>query len=660
MSNVYNVLHLTDLHYTNRTARNREQNTVIRALLEDIEDITLFGLKPDVIVFNGDLVNDADEKGIYWDVFENFLEPLLQKTRLTGDRLILAPGNHDVMRSAVKRYAATHREFYEKYGLKETDTFYSDPQCLEIQNAKLQAFSEVCELAGTTLVNTQKLYSIIDLPHIGMTFCTLNTAFSSAGGLPDISREDYGKLLLPDYALADAQKELSSYSAPARFLVGHHPPAWMKEECARPFEKMAMQSFIGHFAGHIHITDPLGIISLNGTCARLQTGALHQGADKWNGYTIVRVAPAEGHLEILPRRYAPDQQKFVSAIEMGEDGRFYPTPESRSFWKARPAVDRRKIGSWISNNLKPFFEERYGETLVGRSLGEVFHEHPMRSRLPNYESPVEADEDPEIDFRTICDSTENYVVVGDPNYGKTTLIRRITLELIACAEKADRLSIPALFEFRDIEERGEGFFKALRASTPGLDATQNIRQLLEEGLFTVLVDDVDPGDAKRLEALVAFTCQYPRCRYILTSKPSEGLDIGIAADLTRCVSFKEVRLLALKAKGIRAFTEKYSKDAADECGRLAAKVIDILKHAALPPTAFTVSILLEVFGSLKGDVLINEVTLVERFIEYLLAKEKTTEATRAAFNFADKTRCLGTLPSIWQPKHDMSCRMMSS
>lgn len=639
MSDVYNILHITDLHYTNRTTRNREQSTIIKALLDDIEHITLLGLKPDVIVFNGDLVNEADEKAIYWDLYENFIEPLLQKTRLTGDRLMLVPGNHDVMRSAVKKYGPLHREFYQRYELKETNAYYSEEQSEEVQNAKFEAFYEACDLAGAARVSSKQLYTVVDLPHVGMTFCLLNTAYSSAGGLPDVERNDYGKLVLPEYPLEDAEKELAALPKRTRFLVGHHPASWFKEDCARSFERAVNRSFAGHFSGHIHITDPQGVMSLHGACTRLQTGALHQGADKWNGYTIVRVAPVEGHLEVLPRRYAADQQKFVSAIEMGEDGKFYPTPQSRSFWRSRPAVNRKAIGEWVTETLKPYFEERHAETIVGRSLGEVFHEHPMRSQLPNYEDGPKVEE-PKIDFTTICNATENFVVVGDANYGKTTLIKRIAMELIGSGEQPERLSVPALFEFRDIDVRGDGVFKALRASVPGLDSKHNVRQLLDEGLLTVLVDDVDPTDTKRLESLVAFTCQYPRCRYLLTSKPSEGLDIGIAADLNSCVSFKEVRLLPLRAKGIRAFTQQYSKENGEDSGKLAARVIATLKQAALPPTAFSVSILLEVFGGLKGDILINQVTLVERFIEYLLAKEKTSEAARAAFNFADKTRCL--------------------
>jgi len=60
----YNILHLTDLHSTNRSARNRDQATILKAFLENIEYITLKGLKLDLIVFNGDIVNDADEDGI--------------------------------------------------------------------------------------------------------------------------------------------------------------------------------------------------------------------------------------------------------------------------------------------------------------------------------------------------------------------------------------------------------------------------------------------------------------------------------------------------------------------------------------------------------------------------------------------------------------------
>jgi predicted MPP superfamily phosphohydrolase len=640
MTDILNILHITDLHYTKRSARNRDQDIIISALLDDVEHLTLSGLKPDLIIFSGDLVNDADEDEIYWSLFENFIEPLLKKCRLTGENLLVVPGNHDAMRSAVKKHAATHREFYNRYDNELSNEYYLSDNFKEINSDKFRTFNEFIELSGAKQI-TESGFSLIDMEKLGIAACIMNTAISSAGGLPDVERDDYGKLLLPSYLTDDVEKALSNYPDRLKILIGHHPSTWLKEDCSREFDRFSSSLFDALFMGHIHQTNPTGILSSSGNALHLQTGALHQGNKKWNGYTVVRVAPAEKHFEVLPRRFALDARKFVSAAEIGENGRFYASDEAKSFWKLRPALDKRSISEWISGSLKAHFLERHEETLVGKSLGDVFHEHPMRSKLPNFEKASPQDDESNVDFPLVCAAAENFLIIGETNFGKSTLIKRIGLEYINNSDNLDKISIPALFDFKDISLKGESVLKAVRAATPGLDQIANLRDLLSQGTLTVLVDDVDPSDFKRFESLVEFTCVYPRCRYIFTSKPADGFDIAVAADLNRCVSFKEVMLLPLKTQGIRAFTQRYSGDDPENCDRLVERIVSILKQAALPPTAFTVSVLLEVFGSLRGDILINEVTLVERFIEYLLAKEKTSEATRATFNFGDKTRCLG-------------------
>lgn len=643
---VYNILHLTDLHYTNRTSRNRDQAAVLTALFEDIEHITLTGLKPDVIVFNGDLVNDADEDGILFSVFEQFLEPLLQKTRLTGERLIIAPGNHDLMRSAVKANLTIHRKFFKEFDLQATNDFYATADFASLQQAKLKNFADIYELCEAPALNLERNYTVVDFPTLDTVFCISNSGFSSAGGLRTVCKDDYGKLVIAEHQIAALCDSTISSKRKLKMFVAHHPREWFKEDCGRAFERQIINAFDGHFAGHVHLTDPMAIAANQGNCVRFQIGALQDKDAPWNGYSIIRVAPQFGHFEVLPRRYVPEFQKFISANEFGENGAFYPTPAARAYWRSRQPVNKSALSKWVDEKLKLHFETRHGVTLVGRSLGEVFQEHPMQTRMPDYEkTDTKIISKNDITFDVICNSTENFAIFGDTNYGKSTLIKRIALELITRCADPQSLSIPTLFEFCDISLAGDGVLKAIRACAPGLDEEISLRQLLSAGVLTILVDDVDPADERRLEALMAFTEIFPRCRYIFTATPPLGLSINIVAKFDKAVSFKEISLLPLRARGIRAFTERHFGIATEpeQCERVVDKIISTLKKAALPPTAFTVSVLLEVFDGLKGDVLINEVTLIERFVEFLLMKEKTTEAARSTFNFGDKVRCLGYL-----------------
>lgn len=640
----YNILHLTDLHLTNRSAHDKEQAIVLKALFEDIEQMTVAGMKPDLVIWTGDLANDADEDSIYYDVYERFLEPLLQKTRLTGERLILAPGNHDIQRSAVRDDAARHREFYTAYGREGINNFFRSPSFAQLQRAKLAAYSDIYELSAAPALDLDKGYSIFELPELDTVVCVYNTALTSAGGLPEVSKEDYGKLLVPEYQVLEFCEEVRKSACSIRLLVGHHPLEWLKEDCSRAISGAITSTFDAYFAGHIHRTQPHQIISQSGQCLHLQTGALYQGREEWNGYTIVRASPEGKAYEVRARRFASDPGKFVRAVEMGQDGSFYPDPASRAFWRDRPVADRGRLADWAVERLKPHFLERHEETLVGRSLDQVFYEHPMQSRLSDYERSDDLAPDSRVSVDDIVTSTENYVVFGETNYGKTTLLKRLGFEILNRNADPERVSLPAFFEFKDVDLKGESVLRAVRASLPELGDVGTLRHLLREGLLTVLVDDVDPADEKRMAELTEFTRSYPRCRYIFTSPSTQRLAVGLIADFDKAVSFKEIVLLPLRATGVRAFTQRYFGGADDaERRRVTESVLSLLKQTALPPTAFAVSVLLEVFSSLKGDVLINQVTLIERFIEYLLAKERLADTRRAAFDFNDKVDCLSFL-----------------
>ncbi|PTQ63728.1 calcineurin-like phosphoesterase family protein [Sphingomonas sp. PP-CE-3G-477] len=641
-TSAYNILHITDLHFTHRGDAGREQKEVIKALLADIENLISGGLKPDLIIFNGDAVQNADEKGVYWDLTESLFEPLLQKCRLNGSNLLVVPGNHDVMRTGAFKHAAVHREFMHKFTVSDTEKFFYEDVSSGVQKDKFVTYDEFVELNSAHSVGSKHDFDVIEIESLSTAFCLMNTAYSSAGGHPEIERDEYGKLVLAPTRVRQAAEDIAKTSMPLRVFIGHHPREWFKEDCGRPFEREVIQGFDVHFAGHVHLNDPNTISSSNGSCLRVQTGALHDNTVPWNGFSVVRIAPNEKKYEIRPYRYIVDQHRFVVANEIGEDGIYYPSPADRAFWKARPAINRKAIAGWISESLLPHFKGRHGDTLTGQSLKDVFQEHPMQTRLSDFEdTSIPKDFETDITFAQMCASSENYSIIGDNNFGKSTFIRRLALELMDRCVLKDSVTIPALFDFKDITETGEGVLKAIRSAAPDIEAVVPLRQLLSEGLVTIIIDDINPRDDKRFKALMKFTEQYPRGRYIFTAHPVKGTALPLTESFDQAVSFKEIALMPLKTRGIRAFAEKhFSELEPASCDRLVTKIVSTLRQAALPPTAFSVSVLLAVITDIDNDILINEVNLIERFVEYLLKRERAVETARSTFNFADKLRCL--------------------
>lgn len=635
------VLHLTDLHLTNRLSHDKEQEIVIAALLADIEQLTLSGIKPDIVVFTGDLVNDADEKDVYLDALDRFIFPLMQKARLKGEAFFCAPGNHDAQRTVIQTHSAQHREFYSTYDRNSTNTFFRDGTYAELTSKKFSAFREAMQFADAPCIDLASGYSIIEIADADCTFCLWNTAFSTAGGLKAVNSEDYGKLLVPEYQVIEMCAKVKEKNRKSNYLVAHHPLNWVKEDIRNAISGLITETYDAIFAGHIHQNAPAQILTPDGTAIHFQTGALYQGRERWNGYTIVRVSPSANTYEVRARRFSPEARKFVPAVEMGQNGIFYPEGSSKVFWRARPSVDRLKWATWTMEELKPDFINRHSETLVGRSLDEVFYSHPMETKISDYETPTSLEDDVDITFETVLQSSENFVIFGETNFGKSTLLKRLGLALIDQSANPEKIGIPALLEFADISLSGDAMIKAIRQSLPQVGAHNELRMLLQEGTIAVLIDDVDPSDLSRMATLSSFVAEYPRCRYIFTSRSVDRLAIGLVASFNEAVPFTEVVLRPLKSRGIRGFTELYCGHTDhDECGRITNMVISILKKNELPATAFSVSVLIEVMNTLQGGVIIDQVSLIERFVEYLLAKSKITETRLGALDFNDQTDCL--------------------
>ena len=106
-----NILHISDLHY--KFERKFNQGIVLNALLNDIKKQFDRVGEPDLIVFSGDLVHNADDPDAYDKLYDTFIEKLLDTANCDHSRLYLVPGNHDLHRTAVKQLEDQHNKLAE-------------------------------------------------------------------------------------------------------------------------------------------------------------------------------------------------------------------------------------------------------------------------------------------------------------------------------------------------------------------------------------------------------------------------------------------------------------------------------------------------------------------------------------------------------------------
>jgi WD40 repeat protein/GTPase SAR1 family protein len=218
------ILHLSDLHLAG--------NSALKQLLEPL-DADLRGIdvqELDYLVVCGDLADNCDPDG--FALAEKFLRELMARFRLSADRLILVPGNHEVDED--QRFGR-FRQFYKN--LKQAD------------------YPERNELQGM----------VIPYPEDGIEFLTLNSGWETDRSSPVRTGIHAGAL---SRALSDTNPEMK-----VRVVVWHHPVTVgntvAKPEQIRALVKAGYQLCLhgdvhGHGDGFLERLDALGRLRVLG------------------------------------------------------------------------------------------------------------------------------------------------------------------------------------------------------------------------------------------------------------------------------------------------------------------------------------------------------------------------------------------------------------
>src|SRR4051812_30033165 len=94
------ILHLSDLHFVG--LKSPDQKIVLEALLKDFRsEFQAARIRPDLVVFSGDLVQAGASLELFAEARREFIEPMAAAFGISAKRIIICPGNHDISKSVV-------------------------------------------------------------------------------------------------------------------------------------------------------------------------------------------------------------------------------------------------------------------------------------------------------------------------------------------------------------------------------------------------------------------------------------------------------------------------------------------------------------------------------------------------------------------------------
>ena len=110
---------------------------------------------------------------------------------------------------------------------------------------------------------------------------------------------------------------------------------------------------------------------------------------------------------------------------------------------------------------------------------------------------------------------DNLVIHAGRETGKTSLLQKLAIEIIERSEQS--LNVPLIINFKELKLGRDQILRSLKQAVHPTDLPEGftVQQLLKMKVVTIIVDDVNNRDAKKLKQLMDFIKEHEGNRVVL-------------------------------------------------------------------------------------------------------------------------------------------------
>ncbi|MFZ5857388.1 MAG: metallophosphoesterase [Chloroflexota bacterium] len=616
-----NVLHLSDLHLS--VSNQYDLKLVFQSLVEDLSRLVSDrNVKPNLLVFSGDFIFDGDmgytdRRSDFNSVKSLVIDELLERFNLTNNDFFFCPGNHDIQRSKINNY-------YEE-GLKvklinrqEVNQFIDNLDANKEAFSRMENFNKFRDLfPNNNLVSQNDLYStyIINLASTNIGLACFNSAWRAYGG-----DKDYGNLVLGERTISKALEDIKN----AKFRMGiiHHPFEYFQEFERDDLKRLISSSFNVWLTGHTHNSETNLVQTFNDSeVVMVKAGAMYQSREYYNGYSLVSYSSENNSFTIHLREYSDRGRKFIPAESYATDGVVEYKVTTLSSMPIEVDVNV------VSKLKERALEQSKSLSLLSsrKSLLDTFVE-PKLSSDPDYKLRSMLDIEKKATM-TICvdklvESEDNYVLIGQKEYGKTTLLQYLYLKFLS-PKLLSNAKIPFLVSAKRLPQGKEKIKKLLANFLIENEISINLDQTLIEKKWVILIDDFDFQDKAKIVALAEFINAYPNGKYLITVAQDLSQDLKDEGKYSLPIPYMTFYIQPFGRKEVRSLVENWFGDEMEsnlQPGDVTDMVLKKISEFNLPRTPFIVSALLTIIEEKNDFNPINKALLIENIIELLLEK----------------------------------------
>lgn len=635
---IITILHISDFHFS--SARRRDQRIVVDSLIKDLKDNCIGYRKPDVLMFTGDLVQAAGVD-LHDDAYDFLLSPVAEVVGLSDERVFIAPGNHDVETEVVEGCADLHSAWRgmdsEKLNEEYANGLFSD-----VLSEKFKSYRELDKYLSDDLkVYSNDFGSVHRLPNIGLDIIIFNTAALSKGGSKKLPKDE-GEMAIPEYAALELCDKLSGDFCIA---VTHHPLQSLNEQSSRVLRRNIQSKSNIHLFGHMHDPSIENIQAMDGNVYSSQAGAIFTHRTKnYIGYSIISYSRRTGSVETVLRRYYSDRSVFDADIGRVSGGIFYPTVDSRNFWK-------NQVAPFDESNLKLHIAE-VGPIEIFRNRESAENErevleHFVAPPIIRQFSPNEVDgdgrerKDPNVSVDDIIFGRGNEIVVAAPEHGRTMLLRHLQVKMFL--NQQEHPNLPIFIDFPDLKTNFSSAMRLIKSNAISLPDGIDVEGLMALGYCTIFVDDVDFSSPQKVKIFREILSKFPKCRYILSAPKKDVFSAENISVPEMPLYFSALEVCAFGRRQMRKLVKKLNPEANQDL--LLEKIHSEFTQMNLPLTAANGTILMEIYESFPDFKAINRSVVIEQFVDASLKKASADQVRRETFDFNNKTSLLASVAS---------------
>lgn len=637
-----NILHISDAHIQKKDIP--EIKEIIQKMIADINRVQKEkDIKVDLICFTGDLIQRGDkaidDEGQWQLAMENLTNPLLEALNLPLDRFVFVPGNHEV---DIRKIVMALEDGLQVKSLDKIkilmDNFDSS------YKSRLEYFYDIVRENQPDAKFGMLGYSCKkEINGINVGLACVDSAWRSSGrGISEKSNLYIGLRQLKEL-YADIE------DTNLKICLMHHPIDWM-EECEKLEIEKELSKYDIVLRGHVHEEDLKQVLRRNLKTIYSTAGKLYpldyaegRAMDGYNGYSIHNIKYDEGKCNIFLRTYyAKNRAEFDKAVDICPNGEEdYDICSKTDAWQFKFNV--------IKGISKYFYEMSDKYSMINevdakspKDVRQILVE-PVLAERSEY---IKEDMASEARLQDIMSSSDNILLVGKKESGKTTILQTIALKYIS--EYEVKGMIPIYVNLKYLPKGNDKIFKStiyfIQNNILDDDSISKaeITELIESGKMLFLFDNVKTDNPDHTLWISNFIEKYNKNRFVITIQEDffQSLDVKQIPDYGTV--FKQIYIQYMGKSQIREMVTKWASNRENvvDIDDTVNKIDSYCNQINFAKTPFNIAIFMVIWDEDNNFVPANEAIVMENYLEIILEKLSPKESLRSEYGFRLKQNFL--------------------